>query len=45
MEKKHYEIQLLKNKMNLNILKMTNHPPSPESDQLNHFYTNNAEKK
>ena len=29
--KKYNEIQLTKNKMNLNIRKMTNHPPSPES--------------
>ena len=29
--KKYYEIQLTKNKMNLNIRKMTNHPPSPGS--------------
>ena len=28
--KKYNEIQLTKNKMNLNIRKMTNHPPSPE---------------
>ena len=27
--KKYNEIQLTKNKMNLNIRKMTNHPPSP----------------
>ena len=27
--KKYNEIQLLKNKMDLNIRKMTNHPPSP----------------
>ena len=29
MEKVH-EIQLTKNKMDLNIRKMTNHPPSPK---------------
>ena len=28
--KKYNEIQLTKNKMDLNIRKMTNHPPSPE---------------
>ena len=28
--KKYNEIQLTKNKMDLNILKMTNHPPSAE---------------
>ena len=28
--KKYNEIQLTKNKMGLNIRKMTNHPPSPE---------------
>ena len=28
--KKYYEIQLTKNKMDVNNLKMTNHPPSPE---------------
>ena len=27
--KKYYEIQLIKNKMDLNNRKMTNHPPSP----------------
>ena len=27
---KYNEIQLTKNKMDLNIPKMTNHPPSPE---------------
>ena len=30
--KKYNEIQLTKNKMDLNIRKMTNHPPSPEKD-------------
>ena len=29
--KKYNEIQLTKNKMDLNIRKMTNHPPSPDS--------------
>ena len=29
--KKYNEIQLTKNKMDLNILKMTNHPPSTEN--------------
>ena len=29
--KKYNETQLTKNKMDLNIRKMTNHPPSPES--------------
>ena len=28
--KKYNEIQLTKNKMDLNIRKMTNHPPSPD---------------
>ena len=28
-QKKYNEIQLTKNKMDLNIQKMTNHPPSP----------------
>ena len=28
--KKYNKIQLTKNKMDLNIRKMTNHPPSPE---------------
>ena len=28
--KKYNEIQLTKNKMELNIRKMTNHPPSPD---------------
>ena len=31
--KKYNEIQLTKNKMDLNIRKMTNHPPSPETDE------------
>ena len=30
--KKYNEIQLTKNKMNLNNRKMTNHPPSPETE-------------
>ena len=30
--KKYNEIQLTKNKMDLNIRKMTNHPPSPDTD-------------
>ena len=30
--KKYNEIQLTKNKMDLNIRKMTNHPPSPDED-------------
>ena len=29
--KKYYEIQLTKNKMDLNIRKMTHHPPFPET--------------
>ena len=29
--KKYNEIQLTKNKMDLNIRKMTNHPPSPDA--------------
>ena len=33
--KKYNEIQLTKNKMNLNIRKMTNHPPSPVSNLIN----------
>ena len=32
--KKYNEIQLAKNKMDLNILKMTNHPPSPWLNNL-----------
>ena len=34
--KKYNEIQLTKNKMDLNIRKMTNHPPSP----VEHVYKN-----
>ena len=30
--KKYNEIQLTKNKMDLNIRKMTNHPPSPDNE-------------
>ena len=30
--KKYNEIQLTKNKMDLNIRKMTNHPPSPDKE-------------
>ena len=33
--KKYNEIQLTKNKMELNNLKMTNHPPYPESTEDN----------
>ena len=33
--KKHNETQLTKNKMDLNIRKMTNHPPSPSMAQKN----------
>ena len=33
--KKYNEIQLTKNKMDLNIRKMTNHPPSPVSSRTN----------
>ena len=33
--KKYYEIQLTKNKMDLNIRKMTNHPPSSVTAELN----------
>ena len=32
--KKYYKIQLTKNKMDLNIRKITTHPPSPEPDKL-----------
>ena len=32
--KKYNEIQLTKNKMDLNIRKMTNHPPSPVERQI-----------
>ena len=32
--KKYNEFQLTKNKMDLNIRKMTNHPPSPDSARL-----------
>ena len=35
--KKYNEIQLTKNKMDLNIRKMTNHPPSPQSKQIKKF--------
>ena len=31
--KKYNEIQLTKHKINLNIRKMTNHPPSPEVEE------------
>ena len=31
--KKYNEIQLTKNIMDLNIRKMTNHPPSPEEEE------------
>ena len=34
--KKYNEIQSTKNKMDLNIRKMTNHPPSPVSKYQNH---------
>ena len=33
--KKYNEIQFTKNKMDLNIRKMTNHPPSPDSIYFN----------
>ena len=33
--KMYNEFQLTKNKMDLNIRKMTNHPPSPEADSNN----------
>ena len=37
--KKYNEIQLTKNKMDLNNQKMTNHPPSPEhSNRFHAFY-------
>ena len=37
--KKYNKIQLTKNKMDLNIRKMTNHPPSPGENDLNkHLY-------
>ena len=32
--KKYNEIQLTKNKMDLNIRKMTNHPPSPVANEV-----------
>ena len=32
--KKYNEIQLTKNKMDLNIRKMKNHPPSPYSEEI-----------
>ena len=32
---KHNEIQLTINKMDLNIRKITNHPPSPENWRIN----------
>ena len=35
--KKYNEIQLTKNKMDLNIRKMTNHPPSPAMQDLSGF--------
>ena len=35
--KKYNEIQLTKNKMDLNIRKMTNHPPSHENKILLYF--------
>ena len=35
--KNYNEIQLTKNKMDLNIQKMTNHPPSPETLSLMHI--------
>ena len=35
--KKYNEIQLTKNKMDLNIRKMINHPPSPDITKLNTF--------
>ena len=42
MWKKYNEIQLTKNKMDLNNQKMKNHPPSPEQSfvfpKLLHFY-------
>ena len=40
--KKYNETQLTKNKMDLNIRKMTNHPPSPEANRANkHTIANN----
>ena len=38
--KKYNEIQLTKNKMDLNIRKMTNHPPSAASTVYTIMYTN-----
>ena len=35
--KKYNEVQLTKNKIDLNIRKMTNHPPSPEAIKLNNI--------
>ena len=40
--KKYNEIQFTKNKMDLNIRKMTNHPPSPDPKKKNN---NNNNKK
>ena len=37
--KKYNEFQLTKNKIDLNIRKITNHPPSPEN-YLRHITTN-----
>ena len=33
--KKYYQIHFINNKMDLNIRKMTNHPPSPVDSRLN----------
>ena len=38
--KKYYEIQLTKHKMDSNIQKMTNHPPSPECSLRKMFGVN-----
>ena len=38
--KKYDEIQLTKNKMDLNIRKMTNHPPSPVPPFLSQYNNN-----
>ena len=43
--KKYNEIQLTKNKMDLNIRKMTNHPPSPEHSRKNNTWNEDAYAK
>ena len=39
--KKYNEFQLTKNKMDLNIRKMTNHPPSPDGVEYSTMYVHN----